>query len=67
MTANERFSQDLKPPEDNKFVLDRAYALMAKRKFTQVADDLINEIDRAVRQLVADRVNKNVQTGKTVR
>ena len=67
MIANEKSSKDIKPPKDTKYNMDRAYALMARKKYTQVSDDLMNEIDRAVRKLITDRVNNQIQSGKTVR
>ena len=37
------------------------------KKYTQVSQDLIDEIDRSVRKLVDDRVRNTPQTGKTVK
>ena len=37
------------------------------KKYTQVSQDLLDEIDRSVRKLVDDRVRKTPQTGKTVK
>ena len=67
MTANDKSSLTVKPPKDSKYNMDRAYSLMAKKKYTQVSEELMNELDRAVRKLVTDRVNNNVQSGKTVK
>lgn len=67
MTANDKSSLTVKPPKDSKYNMDRAYALMAKKKYTQVSEELMNELDRAVRKLITDRVNNNVQSGKTVK
>lgn len=47
--------------------MTRANKLMAGRKFTQVSQDLLDEIDHSVRKLVDDRIRKQIQSGKTVR
>ena len=47
--------------------MTRANQLMSGRKFTQVSQDLLDEIDHSVRKLVDERVRKHQQTGKTVR
>lgn len=46
---------------------ERAMRLLGGRKFTQVSDELLEEIDVAVRKLINERVCGKTQTGKMVR
>ena len=46
---------------------ERAMRLLGGRKFTQVSDELLEEIDGAVRKLINERVCGKTQTGKMVR
>ena len=65
--ANEQASSLSKPPKDNKWDVDRAFKLMSGKKYTQVSQDLLDELDRSIRELVKNRVQNGQQTGKTVR
>jgi hypothetical protein len=47
--------------------MSRANKLMAGKKFTQISQDLLDELDRSVRKLVDDRIREHQQAGKTVR
>lgn len=46
---------------------ERAMRLLGGRKFTQVSDELLEEIDVQVRKLINERVCGKTQTGKMVR
>ena len=46
---------------------ERAFRLLGGRKFTQVSDELLEEIDVQVRKLINERVCGKTQTGKMVR
>lgn len=46
---------------------ERAMRLLGGRKFTQVSDELLEEIDTQVRKLINERVCGKNQTGKMVR
>ena len=45
----------------------RAMTELKGRKFTQVSDTLLNEIEAEVRVLIEKKINNNRQFGKTVR
>lgn len=45
----------------------RSNQLMSGKKFTQVSQELLEELDGTVRQLILDRISKTHQSGKTVR
>ena len=65
--ANEHSVNTVQPPADNKWNVDRAYRLMSGKKYTQVSQSLLDELDRSIRELVKDRVQNGQQSGKTVR
>jgi|ETNmetMinimDraft_17_1059902.scaffolds.fasta_scaffold02152_9 hypothetical protein len=47
--------------------LARAMTQLKGRKFTQVSDSLLNEIEAEVRVLIENKISNNRQFGKTVR
>ena len=50
-----------------KWNMTRANSAMSGRKFTQVSQELLDEIDHTVRSVINKRVAENKQAGKTVR
>ena len=70
--ANNKFSST---PTDSKYTdgdgrvwnMARAMSALKTKKFTQVSESLLDDIEAEVRVLIENKINKNRQYGKTVR
>lgn len=72
MIANERHVPADLPDtrtdaEGRVWTYKRAREARAGKQFTQVSQELLDELDTEFRRLVYERVTKQVQTGRTVR
>lgn len=72
MIANETFVTDALPDtrvdaDGKTWTYTRAREAHSGKRFTQVSQELLQELDTEFRKLVYQRVTKQIQTGKTVR